>query len=79
MAEESANNPPPTNPSINDDDARSNFGAESTAMTTSSSLTHGASLMAKGEIPKLTDFFKKITVTEEERLLGLPWPCLAVW
>jgi hypothetical protein len=58
--------PPPTNPSINDDDARSNSGVESTAMTISSSLTHNASLMAKGEIPELTNFFKKSTVIEEE-------------
>jgi hypothetical protein len=35
-------------------------------MMTSSSLTHGASLMAKGEIPKLTNFFKGTTVSEEE-------------
>jgi hypothetical protein len=35
-------------------------------MTTSSSPTHGAYLMAKGQIPKLMDFFKKTTVTEEE-------------
>jgi hypothetical protein len=35
-------------------------------MMTSSSLTHGASLMAMGEIPELMDFFKKTTVTEEE-------------
>jgi hypothetical protein len=67
MAKESANNPPHTNLSINDDDTRSNFGAESTAVSTSTSLTRDASLMAKGEIPELTDFFKKISVTEEER------------
>jgi hypothetical protein len=35
-------------------------------MMTSSSPTHGASLMAKGEIPKLTNFFKGTTVSEEE-------------
>jgi hypothetical protein len=65
MATESASNPPPTNPSI-DGDARSDSRVESTAMMTSSSLTRGASLMAKGEIPKLTDFFKGTTVSEEE-------------
>jgi hypothetical protein len=36
-------------------------------MTISSSLTRGASLMAKGEIPELMDFFKKTTVIKEER------------
>jgi hypothetical protein len=65
VAKEFANNRLLTNPPI-DDDARSDSGAESTAMTTSSFLTHDVSLMAKGEIPDLTDFFKKTTVTEEE-------------
>jgi hypothetical protein len=65
MAMESASNPPPTNPSI-DDDTGSDSGAESTTMTTSSSLTHGACLMVKGEIPELTDFIKGTIVTEEE-------------
>jgi hypothetical protein len=36
-------------------------------MMISSSLTRGASLMAKGEIPELMDFFKKTTVIKEER------------
>jgi hypothetical protein len=66
MAEESANNPH-TNPPINDDDAKSDSRAESTTISTSSSPTHDASLMAKGEIPELTDFFKKTSITEEER------------
>jgi hypothetical protein len=35
-------------------------------MTNSSSPTHGVALMAKGEIPELTDFFKGTTVSEEE-------------
>jgi hypothetical protein len=65
MDTESASNLPPTNPSI-DDDTRVDSGVESSVMTTSSSLTHGASLMAKGEIPELTDFFKRTTITEEE-------------
>jgi hypothetical protein len=65
MDTESASNLPPTNPSINDD-AGGDFGAESSVMMTSSSLTRGASLMAKGEIPELTDFFKRTTITEEE-------------
>jgi hypothetical protein len=58
MAEESANNSLPTNPLI-DDDTGSDFGVKSTTMTTSSPPTCGASLMAKGEIPELTDFLKK--------------------
>jgi hypothetical protein len=65
MVTESTSNLLPTNPSI-DDDAGGDSGAESTAMTTSSSLTCGASMMAKGEIPELTDFFKKTSVSEEE-------------
>jgi hypothetical protein len=40
-------------------------GVESiTAMT---SPTHGATLMAKGKIPELSDFFKKTFVTDDER------------
>jgi hypothetical protein len=31
-----------------------------------SSPTHGATRMAAGEIPKLTDFFKKMTMTEDD-------------
>jgi hypothetical protein len=65
MAMESASNIPPTNPSINNDTGR-DFGAESTAMTTSSSPICGACLMVKGEIPELMDFFKGTTVNEEE-------------
>jgi hypothetical protein len=65
MATESASNLLPTNPSINNN-VGSDSRVESTAMTTSSSPTRGASLMAKGEIPKLTDFFKKTSVSEEE-------------
>jgi hypothetical protein len=67
MAEELVNDPH-TNVSINDDDAESDSGAESPTISTSSSPTRGASLMAKGEIPELTDFFKKTSATEEERL-----------
>jgi hypothetical protein len=40
--------------------------AESTTMTNSSSRTCGTALMAKGEIPELTDFIKGATVSEEE-------------
>jgi hypothetical protein len=32
-----------------------------------SSLTHGTTLMDKGEIPELPDFFKKTSVTDGER------------
>jgi hypothetical protein len=52
MATESTSNLLPTNPSI-DDDAGGDSEAESTAMTTSSSPTRGASMMAMGEIPEL--------------------------
>jgi hypothetical protein len=65
MSTNSASNHPPTN-SLIDDDAGSDSEAESTVITTSSSLTHDASLMANGEIPDLTDFFKGITISEEE-------------
>jgi hypothetical protein len=65
MATDSIINPLPTNPSL-DDDAGDENGAESTAMSNSSSPTRGATLMAKGEIPELTDFFKGTTVSEEE-------------
>jgi hypothetical protein len=40
-------------------------GAESAAMATSP--TRGATRMAAGEISELTDFFKKMTVTEDDR------------
>jgi hypothetical protein len=66
MTEESTSNPPPTNPLINDDNARSDSEAESTTMTTSSSPTRDISLMAKGEILELADLFKKTTITKEE-------------
>jgi hypothetical protein len=36
-------------------------------MAASSSPTHGATKMAEGEIPELTDFFKKTIVTEDDR------------
>jgi hypothetical protein len=57
VAKESASNPPPTNPSI-DDDAGSDSGAESTAMMTSSSPTRGASLMEKGGDPRTDGFLQ---------------------
>jgi hypothetical protein len=35
-------------------------------MAASYSPTHGATKMAEGEIPELTDFFKKTTVTKDD-------------
>jgi hypothetical protein len=67
MAEGFAHDLPPINPSVSDDDAGSDSGVESIAATTSSSPTRGAAKMAKGEIPKLTYFFKKTAITEEDR------------
>jgi hypothetical protein len=65
MAEGPAHDPNPVNPSA-DDDTGIDSGMESIAITTSSP-TRGTALMTKGEIPKLSDFFKKMSVTEEER------------
>jgi hypothetical protein len=64
MAEGPALDPTPVNPSV-DDDTGSDFGVESIAIMTSSP-TRGTTLMAKGEIPELSDFFKKTSVTDEE-------------
>jgi hypothetical protein len=36
-------------------------------MTAFSSPTRGTTKMAKGKIPELTDFFKKMTVTKDDR------------
>jgi hypothetical protein len=49
------------------EDSGHESGAESTTMATSSSPTRGATIMVKGEIPELTDFFKKTIVTEDDR------------
>jgi hypothetical protein len=54
-------------PSINDDDSGYNSVTESAAMVTSSSPTRGVIKMDDGKIPELTDFFKKIIVTEADR------------
>jgi hypothetical protein len=51
--------------SANADDSRHDSWMKSTAMAASSSPTHGATKMAEGEIPELTDFFKKMTVTKD--------------
>jgi hypothetical protein len=56
----------PVAPSANADDLGHDSGAESTMMATSSSPTHGATKMAEGGIPELTDFFQKMTVTEDD-------------
>jgi hypothetical protein len=65
MAEGPPHDPTAVNPSA-DESTRSDSEAESTRMTTSPSPTHGVSMLAKGEIPELTDFFKKISLSEEE-------------
>jgi hypothetical protein len=53
--------------SANANDSGHDSGRESTAMAASSSPTRGTAKMAEGEIPELTDFFKKMTVTEDDR------------
>jgi hypothetical protein len=54
-------------PSGNTDDSGHDSGMESTAMAASPSPTCGTTKMAEGEIPELTDFFKKTTLTEDDR------------
>jgi hypothetical protein len=56
----------PVVPPARVEDSGHDSGAKSTAMATSSP-THGATRMVAGEIPKLTDFFKKTTVIEDDR------------
>jgi hypothetical protein len=53
--------------SVNIDDSGHNSWMESTTMVASSSPTRGATKMAEGEIPELTGFFKKTTVTKDDR------------
>jgi hypothetical protein len=50
------------------DDAQSDSGAESTAPITSSSPTLATTKMEDRKVPKMSDFFQKATVTEEERV-----------
>jgi hypothetical protein len=57
----------PVAPLANADDSGHDSGAKSTAMAASSSPTHGATRMVKGEILELTDFFKKTTMTVDDR------------
>jgi hypothetical protein len=54
-------------PSVNDEDSGNDSRAESVVMVTSSSPTRGATKMADGKILELTDFFKKMTVTKDDR------------
>jgi hypothetical protein len=55
MAEGPSRDPIITNPPANEE-PENDSGAETVAATTSS-LTHGATLLDKGEIPNLLDFF----------------------
>jgi hypothetical protein len=57
----------PVAPSASADDLGHDTRVKSATMATSSSLTCGATRMAEGEIPKLIDFFKKTTATEDDR------------
>jgi hypothetical protein len=52
--------------SANADDSGHDSGTGSIAMAASSSPTRGTTKMAEGEISELTDFFKKMTVTEDD-------------
>jgi hypothetical protein len=60
-----AHDPATVNPPV-DESTRSDSEAKSTAMITSSSPTRGVSMMAKGEIPELINFFKETSLSEEE-------------
>jgi hypothetical protein len=57
----------PVAPLANADDSGHDSGVKTTAMIGSSSPTRGTTKMAEGEIPELTYFFKKTTVTEDDR------------
>jgi hypothetical protein len=65
MAEGPSHEPIVANP-LADEDTGNDSGATSVAATTSSP-TRGAALMVKGEILELSDFFKKTSVTNDER------------
>jgi hypothetical protein len=65
MAEGSSHNPIVTN-SPADEDTGKDSRVESVAAM-ASSPTRSAALMAKGEIPELSDFFKKTSITDGER------------
>jgi hypothetical protein len=64
MAEGPARDPTVTNQPADEDTGR-NSGAKSVVVM-ASSLTRGVTLMAKGEIPELSNFFKKTSVTDDE-------------
>jgi hypothetical protein len=53
-------------PSASADDSGHDSAAESATMV-ASSATRGATRMAAGEIPELTNFFKKTNVTKDDR------------
>jgi hypothetical protein len=74
MAEGPSHDPTVANPPA-DEDTGSDSGAESIAVM-GSSPTRGATLMAKGEIPELSDFFKKTSVTDDERQVYHECGCL---
>jgi hypothetical protein len=65
MAEGPSRDPTVANPPV-DEDTGIDSGVESIAAMTSSP-THGATLMAKCEIPKLSDFFNKTSIIDDER------------
>jgi hypothetical protein len=55
----------PAAPLANADDSGHDSREESTVMAASSSPTRDTTKMAEGEIPELIDFFKKMTMTED--------------
>jgi hypothetical protein len=68
MADATIHDPTPfVTPLVNDEDSGNDSGVESVAMTTSSSPTRGATKIADDKIPELTDFFKRMTLTEDDR------------
>jgi hypothetical protein len=67
MASKTAHDLPITDKPIGDD-TQSDSGAVSTAPTTSSSPTLAATKMVDRKVSEMSDFFKKTTDTEEERL-----------
>jgi hypothetical protein len=56
----------PINPPVNNDDVINDSGSESAVSVTFSSLTRGAALMTDGKIPEMSDFYKKVMVTDSE-------------
>jgi hypothetical protein len=68
MVAETAHNLPITDAPVGNDAQSDYFGVESAAPVTSSSPTLAATKMVNRKVPKMSDFFKKTTVTEEEHL-----------